>query len=179
MAKGIVVKCENCGKQLKTTRKMAGKRGRCPHCGSVLRIGRPSEGAAEGAVERKVQMEKVEAGPGALLELTKHNGVGVVSFRTSRILDQSNVQQLGDEFSDLFRVHKLRKIVLNFKNVHYMSSAVMGKLVSLHKQLEEAGGELRLCHIADSIYEIFKIMRFDRLFKIVATEDDAVIELIS
>ena len=140
----------------------------------VLDVG---EGIAKGVVEKVVTRVELDTGGSSMLTITTHNDVGVVSFRTSRILDQSNVQQLGDELETLVKKHRLQKVVINFENIHYMSSAVMGKLVSLFKQLNAEGGDLRLCRISDSIYEIFKIMRFDKLFKICDTEDDAVIEL--
>jgi anti-anti-sigma regulatory factor len=34
-----------------------------------------------------------------------------------------------------------------------------------------------LCNIEESIYEIFKIMRFDKMFGISENEDDAVVAL--
>jgi len=173
----IVVKCENCGKKLKTEERHIGRKGRCPSCGSIIKLSRSSDGKAKGSVEQVVRMDEVGGDESSLLRITRQNDVGVVSFQTSRILDQSNVQQLGDELDALLSKHKLKKLVLNFDKIHYMSSAVMGKLVGLHKKLNEAGGELRLCNIADSIYEIFEIMRFDKLFEIRDTEDEAVIEL--
>jgi anti-sigma B factor antagonist len=112
-----------------------------------------------------------------MLKVTKQDDVGVVTFTTSRILDQSNVQGLGDEFNALLADYKLKKIVLNFSNIGYLSSAVMGKLVNLLKKVQASGGDMRLCNIDSSIFEIFKIMRFDKLFKIRETEDQAVIDL--
>jgi anti-sigma B factor antagonist len=178
MDEDIMVTCDGCRKQIRSTRRNIGKKGRCPGCGSIIHIYEDADGTVKGLVERKVMLNEMQARQNAMLKVVKHDNVGVVSFRTSRILDQSNVMQLGVELEALLTQYKLTKIVVNFANVHYMSSAVMGKLVSLHKQVAAAGGELRLCCIADSIFEIFKIMRFDKLFRIRNTEDEAVIELI-
>lgn len=177
MAEQIIVSCDNCGKKLKTDKQFIGRKGRCPHCDSIIRLYRDEEGTTAGEVDSVIQSRKIEGDRGSLLDITMQNDVAVVTFRTSRILDQSNVQQLGDEFTSLVSDSDLKKIVLNFRNIHYMSSAVMGKLVSLQKQLDDRNGELRLCHISDSIREIFEIMRFDNLFQIHETEDDAVIDL--
>jgi anti-anti-sigma factor len=171
------VKCENCGKKLKTEERYIGRKGRCPKCGSIIQLYRDSEGQATGSIEKVVNSRSVEGAENALLEISQQDDVAVVSFRTSRILDQSNVQQLGDELDELISKHKFKKIVLNFNRIHYMSSAVMGKLVGLQKKVQAQNGDLRLCNISDSIYEIFEIMRFDELFDICETEDDAVIEL--
>lgn len=177
MAKEIVVPCGNCGKKLKTDQQYIGRQGRCPKCGSIIRLYRDESGEPQGKVEQVVDSREVEAGEDALLDITVQNDVAVVTFRTSRILDQTNVQQLGDELDSLVSDHEFEKIVLNFQNIHYMSSAVMGKLVGLQKSIQSEGGELRLCNISPSIYEIFEIMRFDDLFEICDTEDDAVIDL--
>jgi anti-sigma B factor antagonist len=167
----LVVQCAKCGKNLKTGARYIGRTASCPSCGARIRIVDPAEG------ESQVVGEQMATREGALLKVVKQNDVGVITFTSSRILDQSNVQQLGDEFDDLLRMHRLNKIVLNFHGVGYMSSAVMGKLNGLRTKLEAAKGELRLCNIEPNIFEIFKIMRFDKLFRICKDEDQAVIEL--
>ena len=177
MSDAIVVTCDNCGKKLKSRESSVGKEGKCPGCGSIIRIVDVGGGLAKGVVEKKVDKETVETGEASMLNIARHDDVAVVTFRTSRILDQSNVQQLGEEFDSLITKFAMKKIVLNFENIHYMSSAVMGKLVSLHKQLEAGGGQMRLCCISPSIYEIFKIMRFHKLFAITDSEDKAVMDL--
>jgi len=172
MAKELIVQCGKCGKKLRTDERHIGRTANCPSCGTRIRVTDPKEGASEPLGTELATRE------GALLKLTKQNDVGVITFTTTRILDQSNVMQLGDEFEEILAKHKLKKLVLNFQNVSYMSSAVMGKLVSLHKKVQAQDGDMRLCGIDKSIYEIFKIMRFDKLFKISENEDKAVAELL-
>jgi anti-sigma B factor antagonist len=179
MAGEIVIRCEKCGNKLKADSQFIGRKGRCPKCNAVIRLQKAGEGKLDGSEAQVVALDEVETRKDALLRIQKQNDVGVISFVTSRILDQSNVQQLGEEFEDLVDKHKLEKIVLNFENVSYMSSAVMGKLVGLLKKVKNAGGRLILCNIEDGIYEIFEIMRFDKMFDIRKTEDEAVIELMS
>jgi len=174
MAEQIVIKCQACGNKLVTESQYIGRKGRCPKCGAVIRLQRGSAGRLDGTEQQVVAVDEVETRKDALLRVRKQDDVAVVSFATSRILDQSNVQQLGEELNGLVDELKLQKVVLNFTGVTYMSSAVMGKLVSLLKKVQAAGGQLRLCGIEDSIYEIFEIMRFDKMFKILATEDEAI-----
>ncbi|NLW50064.1 MAG: anti-sigma factor antagonist [Candidatus Brocadiaceae bacterium] len=172
----IVIKCDNCGHKLVTESRFIGKKGKCPKCGATIRLRQPGA-ASSGSGEQQVVVEEVETRKDALLRVKKQNDVAIVGFATSRILDQSNVQQLGEEFDALIDQFKLRKIVVNFSGVTYMSSAVMGKLVGLLKKSKASGGRLILCAIEDSIFEIFEIMRFDKMFEISKTEDKAVLEL--
>jgi len=177
MADEIVIKCETCGHKLKMDSQYIGRKGRCPKCGAIIRVQRADGGKVDGSEGQVVQVGRLDLPKDSMLSVQKQNDVAVVSFATSRILDQSNVQQLGDEFDALVEKYKLTKIVVNFRGVTYMSSAVMGKLVSLLKKVKASGGRLKLCGIEDSIYEIFQIMRFDKMFKIFKTEEEAVLDM--
>jgi anti-sigma B factor antagonist len=66
-----------------------------------------------------------------------------------------------------------RKILLNFGNVEYLSSAALGKLITLNKKLGQAGGKLILCNIDPQIHEVFEITKLDKFFKIMKEEQAA------
>ena len=96
--------------------------------------------------------------------------VAVVQFVDKRILDAQNIEMIGD---DLFRlVDELgrRKVVLNFGNVQYMSSAALGKLIRLHQRLASVGGKLVLCGISKELYDVFAITKLDKMLSIVKDE---------
>ena len=104
------------------------------------------------------------------LEVEDVDGIAVVHFVDKKILDEQNIQMIGD---DLFRlVDELgrRKLLLNFANVEFMSSAALGKLIRLHQRLNQVGGKLILCGISKSILEIFEITKLDKMLKIVKDE---------
>src|SRR2546425_1568951 len=90
------------------------------------------------------------------------NGVSIVNFVDKKILDEANIQQLGEELFSL--VDGPRKILLNFSNVEYLSSAALGKLITMNKSVQAAAGQLRLCCIHPQIYEVFKITKLNKLF---------------
>jgi anti-sigma B factor antagonist len=96
--------------------------------------------------------------------------IAVVQFVDKKILDEQNIQMIGD---DLFRlVDELgrRKILLNFSNVEFMSSAALGKLIRLHQRMTQVNGKLVLCSIIDSILTVFKLTKLDKMLKIVKDE---------
>src|SRR5882672_11496358 len=104
------------------------------------------------------------------LEVEDIGDVAVVNFVDKKILDEQNIQMIGD---DLFRlVDELgrRKVLLNFANVEFMSSAALGKLITLHRKLQAVQGKLVLCNISKSILEVFKITKLDKLLTIVPDE---------
>ena len=104
------------------------------------------------------------------LEVEDVGDIAVVNFVDKKILDEQNIQMIGD---DLFRlVDELgrRKVLLNFGNVEFMSSAALGKLITLHRKLQAVQGKLVLCTIAKSIMEIFEITKLNKMFTITPDE---------
>jgi len=100
------------------------------------------------------------------LEVEHIGDVPVVHFVDKKILDEQNIQIIGEQLFSLVDEDGLRKILLNFGNVEYLSSAALGKLITLNKKLQQGGGKLILCNIAPQIHEVFEITKLDKFFKI-------------
>jgi anti-sigma B factor antagonist len=107
------------------------------------------------------------------LEVEDIGDVTVVNFVDRRILDEQNIQVIGEQLFSLVDEVGRRKILLNFGNVEFLSSAALGKLIALHKKLQAVGGRLILCNIDPEIYEVFEITRLDRFFNIQKEEQAA------
>jgi anti-sigma B factor antagonist len=136
---------------------------------------RPAAAAPPGAQVSRPPGTAAPA-PSAKARLLMTEGYGdvhVVRFQTSRVLDGSNVSQLGEELDDLVMKRYMTKMILNFENVQYMSSAVLGKLITLNKNILKEKGKLKLCSIDKNVFEIFSIMKLDKLFAIYDTEEEA------
>lgn len=99
--------------------------------------------------------------------------VTVVRFVDRRILDENNIQIIGNQLAGLVDEDGRRKIVIDFNDVEYLSSAALGKLITLDKKVRAAKGKLRLCGIRPEIYEVFKITRLDKVFSIFDDPDKA------
>jgi anti-sigma B factor antagonist len=107
------------------------------------------------------------------LEVEQIGDVTVVNFVDRKILDEQNIQIIGDQLFSLVDNDGLRKLLLNFGNVEYLSSAALGKLITLNKKLQTAGGRLVLCNIDPQIFEVFEITRLDKFFNIQKEEQAA------
>jgi len=108
------------------------------------------------------------------LDIEEVNGVTIARFTDKKILDESNIQIIGNQLFSLVDDDHLQKIVLDFTNVEYLSSAALGKLITMDKKVKAAGGKLRLCSIRSDIKEVFKITRLDKLFQIADDRDKAI-----
>ena len=106
------------------------------------------------------------------LEVEDIGDVTVVSFTDKKILDEQNIQVIGEQLFSLIDEQGRKKLLLNFGNVEYMSSAALGKLITLNKKVQAAGGRLVLCNIDPQIREVFEITKLDKLFMIRNDEQD-------
>ncbi|MEI6744261.1 MAG: STAS domain-containing protein, partial [bacterium] len=98
------------------------------------------------------------------LDIEEIGDITVASFVDKKILDESNIQIIGDQLFALLDEDHRKKIVLDFSAVEYLSSAAMGKLITLDKKVKAVSGKLRLCCIRPDIHEIFEITRLNKIF---------------
>ena len=107
------------------------------------------------------------------LEVEDIGEVTVVNFTDKKILDEQNIQIIGEQLFSLVDELGRRKILLNFGNVEYLSSAALGKLITLNKKVQGVKGKLVPCNIAPQIYEVFEITKLDKFFTIRKEEQAA------
>jgi anti-sigma B factor antagonist len=110
------------------------------------------------------------------LLLQRMGDVIIIEFTESSILDQSKIDRLHQEMQTIIEKSGLPKLILSFENVQHISSAMLGVLMSLNKQVKAMGGEMRLAAISSSIMEVFKITRLDKLLKIYRSTDQAMVK---
>ncbi len=107
------------------------------------------------------------------LTVTSRDGVNVVEFADRKILDELCISEIRDELSKLVERTERIKLLLSFKNVEHLSSAALGVLITLNKQVADREGKLKLSDITPQIYEVFKITRLNKLFDIYDTAGQA------
>jgi len=106
------------------------------------------------------------------LELAEIGAVTVIRFVDRKILDEGNIQELGKELFALVEEDNRKSLLLNFSAVEFLSSAALGKLITLDKKVKAHGGKLKLCKIRPEIYEVFAITRLNKYFDIKDDEED-------
>ena len=110
------------------------------------------------------------------LDIEEVGDVTIAKFVDKKILDETYIQDVGDELFDLVEKHYKIKLLLNFENVEYLSSAALGKLITLNKKVKAENGKLKLCAIRPQIYDVFKITKLNKLFEIHDTEERALVQ---
>lgn len=107
------------------------------------------------------------------LSVRNKGPVAVVEFLDRKILDELSIKEIGEELTALAAEQPRPKLLLTFKNVEHLSSAALGMLIKLNKELGDKSGVLKLSDISPQIFEVFKITRLYKLFEIHDTADNA------
>ena len=100
-------------------------------------------------------------------------GVNIVEFADRKILEELSIAEIGEELAKVVTGTNDVKMLLSFKNVEHLSSAALGMLISLNKQVAQKKGKLKLSDITPQIYEVFEITKLDKLFTILQDEQAA------
>ena len=107
------------------------------------------------------------------LDLEDVGEVTVARFIDKKILDETNIQVIGNQMFALVEDDGCRKVLLDYSNVEYLSSAALGKLIVMDKKVKAAQGQLKMCSVRPDILEVFKITRLDKLFSIFDSREQA------
>lgn len=97
----------------------------------------------------------------------------VVQFIDRNILDEANIQQIRDELLRLIHSVKSPSLIIRFRNVDHLSSAALGVLYMIKREMNAVNGRLVLCEIDPQIYEVFRITKTDKYMTIVPSLADA------
>ena len=111
------------------------------------------------------------------LSIEFHGQVTVATLTDEKILDESQLARLENSFMPLIAETPAIQLIVDFSNVQFLTSAVLGLLIRVSKKVYETDGKLRLCSIDDKIMDIFRITRLDKIFEIYKDIDDAMIGL--
>lgn len=82
---------------------------------------------------------------------------GEVDASNSVILDEA-IQQLVDSGS--------KSILIDGKNLEYISSAGLGVFMSYLEDFQEKGISMKICDLIPRVFEVFKILGLDQLIPI-------------
>ena len=104
----------------------------------------------------------------------------VVEFQTASLMNPLELEQIGAGLFKLVDEEKHDRLVLDFSKVQYLSSQVIGILLTLNKKLTGAASgitdNLVLCGVGPQLLELLKISRLERILTIKASQKEALAE---
>lgn len=104
----------------------------------------------------------------------EYSGRVVVAVPTdTKILDEEQIHSLEKTFMPLIEQNAGIRLVIDFTNVQFLTSSVLGLLIRINRKVLQSDGQIRLCCIDGKILDIFKITRLDKVFTIFADRQSA------
>ena len=107
------------------------------------------------------------------LKVKRDGAIVEVQFRDRNILDEANIQQIGEEVKAIIEAEPAPKLLINFTDVDHLSSAALGTLITINNRVRALKGQLRLSNIDPQIYQVFVITKLNKLFEIHETAEKA------
>jgi anti-sigma B factor antagonist len=108
------------------------------------------------------------------IDVLASDGIALVRFVDRKIVDTATIEELGDELSALVEKDNQLKLILNFSNVEFLSSAALNKLIILDRKVKARSGKMKLCHMRKEIHDVLIITRLNILLDVRPTESDAI-----
>ena len=99
--------------------------------------------------------------------------VAVVTFDRRTYADREAVTAMFKEFCGRVEAGEFCNVVLNGANLEYVSSATLGKLMTLSRLVIEAEGQLKLCCLEPQFHDILRTTRLNEVFEIHDDEEMA------
>ena len=100
----------------------------------------------------------------------QEGGASVLSL--SGYLDAYTAPQFEKAIQEEFDAGRIR-IVVDCTGLTYISSAGLGVFMSFIEDVREADGDIKICAVVPTVYEVFEILGFPELFEILPTRAEA------
>jgi anti-sigma B factor antagonist len=108
------------------------------------------------------------------IDVSKLGDVTIVRFLDKKILDEAGILELGTELFGLVELENRKSLLLNFAGVEFLSSAALGKLITLDRKVKSNKGRMKMSNIRPEILEVFQITKLNKIFDIRKDEAEAV-----
>lgn len=106
--------------------------------------------------------------------IEERDAIVVATIARPSLSEEENIEQLGQELTMLIDQFGCRRLAVNFEIVSLVTSAALGKFISLHRNLHRREGRLVLCNVAGMVKDVLDATRLNEYFTIVNTTDEAV-----
>jgi anti-anti-sigma factor len=87
---------------------------------------------------------------------------------------KAGILELGTELFGLVELENRKSLLLNFAGVEFLSSAALGKLITLDRKVKSNKGRMKMSNIRPEILEVFQITKLNKIFDIRKDEAEAV-----
>ena len=104
------------------------------------------------------------------IETRESQGIQIVAFEGN--LDTNTSPEAESKINELIDAGN-QKLLVNFEQLNFISSAGLRVLLATVKKLNASGGDLRICSLNATVQEVFDISGFVTILSVKSTEEEA------
>ena len=102
------------------------------------------------------------------------DGWAVLRLLEASLMDPAVIDALGQHVDRLLAEGN-KNLIIDFREVEYISSSMVGVLVGTRQSVSRAGGKLVLCGLNARLHELLKITRLEKMFVVKDDVESALI----
>jgi anti-sigma B factor antagonist len=111
--------------------------------------------------------------PEANFEISKQTRDGIDCIYLKGYLDAHTAPELENVISDSVS-GGINKLIINFKDLDYISSAGLGVFMAFIEDVREKGGDIKMTEMKPRVFNVFDLLGFPVLFDITDNESMAI-----
>ena len=105
------------------------------------------------------------------IETRESQDIQIIAFEGN--LDTNTSPEAESKINELIDAGK-QKLLVNFEQLNFISSAGLRVLLATVKKLNASGGDLRICSLNATVQEVFDISGFVTILSVKSTEEEAI-----
>lgn len=107
------------------------------------------------------------------LSVNQHDDAVVVSVDVPMLTEEVNMEQFGHELFALVEQHGCRKMVVRLRGVQLITSAGLGKMITLHRKMHRHQGRVVFCELTHPVEDVLTSSRLITYLHVAPTLDAA------
>ena len=101
------------------------------------------------------------------MKVCQNHDSTAVLFLDRDISNEARIMEIGDELNRIAsNVPPGGELVLDFQNLAFFTTAMIGQLVQLRKAVQKNGAKLTLRNVSATIQDVFRVMRLEQVFHV-------------
>jgi anti-sigma B factor antagonist len=108
-----------------------------------------------------------------ICEITSSGKAAVISFMATSICSSEGISQASDQINSYIDESHPGNIIIDFEQVKFFSSQVLGVLLNIRNKLKNYGGEVAISSINPQLYRVFRITNLEKIFRFFPDKESA------
>jgi anti-sigma B factor antagonist len=89
-----------------------------------------------------------------------------VTFLVERIVDEEQAKELQEALGQVIEKNRNKQLILDFTNIKLINSVLLNLLISVRKEVDKLGGQIRLSNLKPNLHRVLDLTRLTDVFEI-------------